>query len=126
MGPLARPKLGQGSRIAALGRDPEELRIVSGREHDYLAGAPRRATRVGSIAQGQRRTARHVNFLKFAVREETQVTAIRRPEWAIPTLGSREWVGVIESNSRTHSWVAPPFLAANAIRRPSGEIACNV
>src|SRR5437016_477237 len=70
-----------GSRHASRSRYFLERRVSRRRKDNHAVLAPRATTKVRSIAQRDRRSARHIDFLDLAGCEEAEEPAVRRPEW---------------------------------------------
>jgi hypothetical protein len=77
----ARDPLRHVGGYTARRRDPLD-RLAEGvrNEHDDVVTIPRSASAVGSVAQRLRGTAARGDLLQFALREESDVAAIGRPE----------------------------------------------
>src|SRR5690349_953104 len=94
---------------AAGRRDSLDRGSAAGRrKHDHVVAAPRSATSLGCIAKRLDRTTAGSNLLTFALREESEVAAIGRPE------GVR---GILRTQYR---------LCLKCVQRPQPELTLSV
>src|SRR6476660_1300645 len=78
-------------RRNALDRTAES---ATGREHDHVVRAPRRAAPESRLTQSLRRTAADRDLLEFALGEEPDVAAVRRPERVLGIVSAGHGLGL--------------------------------
>src|SRR5260221_10148478 len=84
------PRLGRVRWNAAGSRDALDRSVAGcGRKHDNIFTAPGAATAVRRITQGLDQTTAGGDLLELALREESDVAAIGRPEGVGGALGAR-------------------------------------
>ena len=76
-------------RFAALGRDAKQVTVVR-TEDDGAALIPCTAKTLRRVGQVFRRSAGDVESFELAAPEKSQGFAIRRPEWELRIVGSRQ------------------------------------
>ena len=122
--PLIALGLGHVDGNAARRRDPLDRNPAGARrEHDDIVTIPRSAAAVGRVAQRLRGTAAGGDFLQLALREESDVAAIGRPERIRGVLGERHRLSLKRIHRTQPELPFSVHRAAMTRVRPSGEMA---
>src|SRR5262252_8636054 len=88
--PGGKQVFGDGRRARTIRVDAPERSARIGLVQNDIIFRPASAACRPHIGQSLSRTSGKGHFLEFAVREESEILTVRRPEWIARTLGTRQ------------------------------------